>query len=57
MRFMVTEANCDRCRQLTGCDGARRRPPRVAGRHDLIEFGIVPAAPSAGVRTAMEPLL
>jgi len=51
------EANFDRCWQLMECDDARALQRWVAGWNDLIEFEIVPVAPSADVRAMMDPLL
>jgi uncharacterized protein DUF3303 len=51
------EANFDRCWQLMECDDARVLQRWVAGWSDLMEFEIVPVAPSADVRAMMEPLI
>ncbi|MHB8731860.1 MAG: DUF3303 domain-containing protein [bacterium] len=51
------EANFHRCWQLMECDDPRLLQQWVAGWSDLIEFEIVPVAPSADVRAMMEPLL
>ena len=51
------EANFDRCFQLMECDDALLFQQWMAGWSDLIEFEIVPVAPSAETRQAIEPLL
>jgi len=51
------EANFDRCFQLMECDDVRLLQQWVAAWTDLMEFEIVPVAPSAEVREAIEPLL
>ena len=51
------EANFDRCFQLMECQDATLLQRWVAAWSDLIEFEIVPVAPSAETRAAIEPLL
>jgi hypothetical protein len=51
------EANFDRCFQVMECDDAHLLQQWVASWSDLMEFEIVPVAPSAEVREAIEPLL
>ncbi len=51
------EANLDRCFQVMECDDVRLLQRWVASWSDLIEFEIVPVAPSSETRETMEPLL
>jgi hypothetical protein len=51
------EASFDRCFQLMECDDVRLLQQWVAAWSDLMEFEIVPVAPSAETRQAIEPLL
>ena len=51
------EANLDRCFQLMECDDVRLLQQWVAFWGDLIEFEIVPVAPSAETRETIERLL
>jgi len=51
------EANFDRCFQLMECEDVRLLQQWVAFWSDLIEFEIVPVAPSAETRQAVEALL
>jgi len=51
------EANLDRCFQLMECDDVRLLQQWVAFWSDLIEFEIVPVAPSPETRAAIEALL
>jgi hypothetical protein len=51
------EANLDRCFQVMECDDVRLFQQWVTHWSDLIEFEIVPVAPSSEVREAIEPTL
>ena len=51
------EANFDRCFQVMECDDVRLLQQWVAFWSDLIEFEIVPVAPSAEVRENIDKLL
>ena len=51
------EANLDRCFQVMECDDVRLLQRWVASWSDLIEFEIVPVAPSSETRETIEPLL
>ena len=51
------EANLDRCFQVMACDDVRLLQRWVTSWTDLIEFEIVPVAPSAETREAIESLL
>jgi Protein of unknown function (DUF3303) len=51
------EANLDRCFQVMECDDVRLFQRWISDWNDLIEFEIVPVAPSSDVREAIEPTL
>ena len=51
------EANFERCFQLMECDDARLLQRWVAFWGDLVEFEIVPVAPSTDTQETLEPLL
>jgi hypothetical protein len=51
------EANLDRCFQVMECDDVRLLQRWVTLWSDLIEFDIVPVAPSSETREAIESLL
>lgn len=51
------EANFDRCFQIMECNDVRLLQRWVAFWSDLIEFEIVPVAPSAETSQAIEPFL
>ena len=51
------EANLDRCFQVMECDDVRLLQRWVTSWNDLIEFEIVPVAPSTDTRETIEPLL
>jgi Protein of unknown function (DUF3303) len=51
------DAGLDRCFQLMECDDVRLFQRWVTHWSDLIEFEIVPVAPSAEVREAIESTL
>ena len=51
------EANLDRCFQVMECDDVRLFQQWTANWNDLIEFEIVPVAPSSEVRAAIESTL
>lgn len=49
------EANFDRCFQLMECDDAQLLMRWIAQWRDLVEFEVVPVAPSAAVRALFAP--
>ena len=51
------EANFDRCFQLMECDDARLLQQWVVQWRDLVEFEIVPVAPSKETAETLAPLL
>ncbi len=51
------EASLDRCFQVIECDDVRLLQQWVTSWSDLIEFEIVPVAPSSEVREAIESTL
>ncbi len=51
------EASLDRCFQVMECDDVRLLQQWVTSWSDLIEFEIVPVAPSSEVREAIESTL
>ena len=51
------EASLDRCFQLMECDDVGLLQRWVASWSDLIEFEIIPVAPSGETRQVIEPLL
>lgn len=51
------EASLDRCFQVMECDDVRLLQRWVTFWNDLIEFEIVPVAPSSETREAIESLL
>jgi hypothetical protein len=51
------EASLDRCFQVMECDDVRLFQQWITHWNDLIEFEIVPVAPSSEVREAIESTL
>jgi len=51
------EASLDRCFQAMECDDVRLFQQWITHWNDLMDFEIVPVAPSAEVREAIESLL